>query len=618
MKKINGFTITKLTLSGFKCYEDTTTFDFGDTTYITAGNGQGKSSIADAIAFAFVGTPFFGDRGLDRLQNKNRQEMTVSVDFIDDTGETHNLTRTRKRDATTIAFDGINARQTDLNTAFGDRDEFLAILNPLYFINVLGDSGKSLLEKLLPVVRHQEVLAALPLSSQEVLASQKILMPETFIKSYRSELKKLEETLIGYRSQKELLDCQQEERTANINGLRAAIGEISDEMTVLTDIRDNDRDLTTDESILAELGKRRDELLSDITQSGVDKATQGIMAEIRVVEASIAQQSVLLYQSPYAVQIVEAEAGLKVLYDEHARLSKALTDTVVGYKCPTCAVIITKENISAVKADLQRRLSTLVDDGKSVKNTLVSIKAQDSKAHHAFDSQKTARLVSERNKLAELNQQLQEMNVARELDAEDYGTQLADMDRQISEQAHKVANGNLTPEQVLRYAELEQTLKECEAKVEALEGIVSYDYTVLMAETEAEINRIKRLISEAIQYMAKRIELMLDGLKMYNTEVVLTEMVKTTGEIKDCFRFSYDGRDYRCLSLSEKVRAGLDISTLIQRLSGRNYPIFVDNGESICTFGKVQLPGQVIIARVVNNQALQVTYRNREQSKMVA
>ena len=118
--------------------------------------------------------------------------------------------------------------------------------------------------------------------------------------------------------------------------------------------------------------------------------------------------------------------------------------------------------------------------------------------------------------------------------------------------------------------------------------------------------------------MAKRIELMLDGLKMSNTEIVLMELVKSTGELKDCFRFSYDGRDYKCLSLSEKVRAGLDISMLVGRLSGRNYPIFVDNGESICTFGNIQLTGQVIIARVVNNQPLQVTYKSRDKSKPAA
>ena len=94
---------------------------------------------------------------------------------------------------------------------------------------------------------------------------------------------------------------------------------------------------------------------------------------------------------------------------------------------------------------------------------------------------------------------------------------------------------------------------------------------------------------------------------------VLTELVKTTGEIKDCFRFSYEGKDYKCLSLAERVRAGLDVSVLIRKLSGRNYPIFVDNSESICTFGKVQISGQVILARVANGQELQVTYRNHRQ-----
>ena len=69
MKKINGFQITKMTLSGFKCFEEEASFTFGDTTYITASNGKGKSSIADAAAFAFAGTPFFGEKGLDRLRN---------------------------------------------------------------------------------------------------------------------------------------------------------------------------------------------------------------------------------------------------------------------------------------------------------------------------------------------------------------------------------------------------------------------------------------------------------------------------------------------------------------------------------------------------------------------
>ena len=36
----------------------------------------------------------------------------------------HNLTRTRKRD-TSIAYDGITVRQSDLNKVFGGKDVFL-------------------------------------------------------------------------------------------------------------------------------------------------------------------------------------------------------------------------------------------------------------------------------------------------------------------------------------------------------------------------------------------------------------------------------------------------------------------------------------------------------------
>ena len=617
MKKINGFSITRMSMSDFKCFEDTATFDFGEMSFITGSNHQGKSSIADAIAFAFAGTPFFGDKGLDRLHNRNTDEMTVSIDFVDDTGETHNLTRTRKREITTISYDGLTAKQSDLNSAFGDKDVFLSILNPLYFINVLGDSGKTLLEKLLPAVSHEEIMAALSEYSRGILANHSLLSPETFIKNHRSELKELEETLIGYRSQKKLVDEQHKERIANIENLRADIDTITSEISEISAIRDNGFDRKAEESSLAELRKLRTELLSDVARNDADKSIQSIMCEIKESEKFIAKLEAKSYKSAFSKQISEAEAGFKVLSDEHSKIKTALVRMAVGDKCPTCAIIITADNINAVKAGLQNQLSALVNDGKTAKIALTELNNQDNIAKREFEEQKSATLVTERDKLAILNQQLQEINVARELDAEDYGERLTALETQIAEQERRLTDGNLSPEQLARFSELEQAKKDYETQIKTLNNVTDHDYTPMIAETEADITQVKIIINEAIQYMAKRIELMLDGLKMCSTKIVLTEIVKTTGEIKDCFRFSYDGRDYKCLSLSEKIRAGLDISTLIQRLSGRNYPTFVDNGESICTFGNVQISGQVMITRVVNNQSLQVTYKSRTQ-KMAA
>ncbi len=63
--------------------------------------------------------------------------------------------------------------------------------------------------------------------------------------------------------------------------------------------------------------------------------------------------------------------------------------------------------------------------------------------------------------------------------------------------------------------------------------------------------------------------------------ISLYDVVKTTGEVKDIFKFTYNGRQYDRLSLSEKVRAGMEVSELMKRLTGRNYPVFVDNMESV-------------------------------------
>ena len=614
MKKMNGFTITRLALTGFKCFEDTVTFDFGDMTFITASNGQGKSSIADAIAFAFVGTPFFGDKGLDRLQNKNMQEMTVSVDFVDDKGKSHNLTRTRKRD-TVIAYDGITVRQSDLNKVFGGKDVFLSILNPLYFINVLGESGKGMLEKLLPVVKHEDVMEALPASSQGILADKPLLSPEVFIKNRRSELKELNDTLISYRGQKELQDFQREERTAKLEELKASVDDISSELEELSMFRDEGRNPEEEKRTLEELRRQRAALLSEASDSNEDKAMQELLREIKETEKSIAKQSAQQYQSSFTAQIAEAEAQLNALRGEFNRQKNAFVDITVGHQCPVCGTVVTEENAAAVKEEMQKKLSAIVDEGNPIKSALIAARADENTAREAFDRQKAETLEKENHKLSELNQRLQEMNVARELDREDYSERLSELESKISEQENSIKNGRWSEEQSGRFSELCEKKKEIEAQMKALDSMEEYDYARLIAETETEIAQTKRLINEVILYMAKRVEQMLDGLKMGSTEIVLTELVKTTGEIKDCFRFSYEGREYKCLSLSEQVRAGLDAAMLIQRLSGRNYPIFVDNGESICTFGKAKPSSQVMVARVANGQTLQVTYRNRDHAE---
>ena len=154
MEKIKGFQISSMIVSGFKCYEEPTEITFGNPTIVTGGNGRGKSSLADAIAFAVTGLPFFGERGIDRLHNETNPDLQITMRFTDDTGRAHELTRSRQKDRMSITYDGYAIRQTDLNEMFGERDVFLSIFNPLYFIEELGEDGKKLLERYFPPFRR--------------------------------------------------------------------------------------------------------------------------------------------------------------------------------------------------------------------------------------------------------------------------------------------------------------------------------------------------------------------------------------------------------------------------------------------------------------------------------
>lgn len=245
MKKIEQFQISSLMLSGFKSYEEPTELVFGNPTVITGGNGRGKSSIADAIAFAVTGCPFFGERGIDRLHNENNPDVAIRMCFVDETGTLHELNRTRRKNRMTITYDGYEIRQLDLADLFGERDVFLSIFNPLYFIEELGEDGKKLLERYLPTIPHETVLSQLSEPVREHLKNETILSPEGSLKRCREEIRGLEERITYLRGQKDLAASQgesheqaEQELTLQADTLREEIAELEQRQFSGMDVSD--------------------------------------------------------------------------------------------------------------------------------------------------------------------------------------------------------------------------------------------------------------------------------------------------------------------------------------------------------------------------------------------
>lgn len=331
MEKIDGFQITGMTLSGFKSYQETTHLEFGPVTLVTGGNGRGKTSVADAIAFAFTGFPFYGKRGIDRLHNETNPDLAISLSLVDASGTEHVLTRVHRCDRMTITYDGYELRQADLTDMFGERDVFLSILNPLYFIEELGDSGKRLLEMHLPAVPHEAVLAQLSTESQKALQDEQISSPETYLKSQREEIRSLKEHILYLTGQKDLAAAHAQGRSERLRELTQRRSSLQAELAELEEKRYAGLDVPAMQEQLVNLSAQYDDLVRD-GQRNADGA-QSALHELR---DKMAKRQAEQYRSKYAAALAAAQAKVNELGARFTREVQTFQSLKPGVVCPTC------------------------------------------------------------------------------------------------------------------------------------------------------------------------------------------------------------------------------------------------------------------------------------------
>ena len=300
MKKIEQFQITSMNISGFKSYEEPTEFIFGNPTVITGGNGRGKTSIADAIAFAVTGLPFFGERGIDRLHNENNPDATVQMCFVDEAGVAHELTRVRRKNRMTITYDGYEIRQLDLADLFGERDVFLSILNPLYFIEELGENGKNLLERYLPLIPQETILAQLPEPVRESLKDEEILSPDAYLKRRREEIRGLEEHITYLGGQKDLAAAQGQQHEKMQAELAENLAVLRAEIAALEEKQFDGLDPVKTQERLVELSHRYEEIARDERGDTMQK-----QKELHTLREKIIRRQAEQYQSKFTEPLAE-------------------------------------------------------------------------------------------------------------------------------------------------------------------------------------------------------------------------------------------------------------------------------------------------------------------------
>lgn len=170
-------------------------------TQFIGDNSKGKSSIADLVAFAFLGTNFFGEK-LDFFK-QGENFAWVEVVFKDNLGNQRILRREITKDksgktSTTIRLDHYNVPSTKMKKAIDD-DLFLSIVNPKYFLNLTPSAAKNMLCSIITIDRDTveglldeesaEAVIALDYSIFDVDEKRSSISKEIKeLESYRKEL----------------------------------------------------------------------------------------------------------------------------------------------------------------------------------------------------------------------------------------------------------------------------------------------------------------------------------------------------------------------------------------------------------------------------------------------
>lgn len=249
---------------------------------------------------------------------------------------------------------------------------------------------------------------------------------------------------------------------------------------------------------------------------------------------------------------------------------------------------------------LQNQIKALLDEREGMKHEFKFLKAEkledtcrvckqplQGEAVQAAEEEKEKRIRDFKARYDEV--------VSRRKELEDELSQLDYID--ISEQLEKAREIQAKIEPIEREMDKYNYFKNAQAQVEQAEKqekevLESLNNSIFILDS------IKAFLAKEAELQAEKVQALFETLS-----IKLFEQLKN-GEMKPTFEIEMDGKPYRKLSLSEGIRAGLELREVLSKQSNLIAPVFVDNAESITKFKEPT--GQLITSRVVAGQALKI------------
>lgn len=248
--------------------------------------------------------------------------------------------------------------------------------------------------------------------------------------------------------------------------------------------------------------------------------------------------------------------------------------TSVTSTCPTCKQELKNENlIKALKITYKKNINTIAEKIESLKKETQELIDRKKKQIEKYRVLKTP--------------QMQEKAKMRD----EIKTKIDILQKEKSE------IDLFNKEVELKHNEIVNAKK----KIEEFNNL-SKEMTETIDRYNSQLKIATRLNLLIIQEQMKKVNRYLK-----NVTIEFSSVNEETGEIMDVYEVKYKGRKYEKLSKSYKLRADMEIATLINKITGINTPMFIDDVESITEIDTTNNI-QTIMAIVIKFNDLEVLY----------